>query len=257
MTKPFFSVIIPTLNEEHYIGVLLQNLLDQEDISFEVVIVDGMSTDKTFEVVSSFKQRFTDRGIDWSIWQIPKKDSVSVARNYGAGKSRGMYFVFFDADVAIGVDFLQKLHDHLVRTKARFATTRVMPDRTTILLKVLTECTNYLIFLARFINKPFILGFNIIIEKTAFSQIGGFDETALLAEDHALAESSKKHGIRLSYFSRPILTCNMRRFRHEGTFSLIRKYIQSTFHVLFKGRIRKQIYTYKLGGGQYSKRKTA
>ena len=41
--KPFFSVIIPTLNEENYLPKLLNDLKVQKEKNFEVVLVDGGS----------------------------------------------------------------------------------------------------------------------------------------------------------------------------------------------------------------------
>ncbi len=52
-----FSIVIPVLNEEHYIGVLLECLVHQIHKDFEVFIVDGDSKDKTKDVVLSYKDR--------------------------------------------------------------------------------------------------------------------------------------------------------------------------------------------------------
>src|SRR3989338_5592431 len=49
MNKPYFSVIIPTLNEEKYLPKLLKDLVSQTYRDFEVVLVDGNSDDKTVE----------------------------------------------------------------------------------------------------------------------------------------------------------------------------------------------------------------
>ena len=46
-TEPFFSIIIPTLNEEKYLPLLLSDLEHQLFTDFEVIVVDGKSADKT------------------------------------------------------------------------------------------------------------------------------------------------------------------------------------------------------------------
>jgi glycosyltransferase involved in cell wall biosynthesis len=45
------SVIIPTLNEEHYLHYLLESL-SREDIpqKLQVIVVDGNSTDRTIDI---------------------------------------------------------------------------------------------------------------------------------------------------------------------------------------------------------------
>ena len=51
------SVIVPMYNVEKYIGELLDSLLAQTFQDFEVIIVDDCSTDKSFNIAESFKQR--------------------------------------------------------------------------------------------------------------------------------------------------------------------------------------------------------
>ena len=41
------SVIIPCLNEEDNLAMLLGQLIEQKNISLEILVVDGGSTDKT------------------------------------------------------------------------------------------------------------------------------------------------------------------------------------------------------------------
>ena len=55
------SVVIRTLNEETYLGELLEAIQSQEQAKFsvEVVIVDSGSTDKTLEIAESFGARIT------------------------------------------------------------------------------------------------------------------------------------------------------------------------------------------------------
>ena len=55
------SIIIRTLNEETYLGELLEAVQNQEQTEFsvEVVIVDSGSTDRTLEIAESFGARIT------------------------------------------------------------------------------------------------------------------------------------------------------------------------------------------------------
>ena len=53
----FVSVVIPCYNEEQFIGKTLENLASQYDSSrYEIIIVDGMSTDRTREVINQFQR---------------------------------------------------------------------------------------------------------------------------------------------------------------------------------------------------------
>jgi glycosyltransferase involved in cell wall biosynthesis len=55
-TRPLVSVIVPTLNEERYIGAVLDDMLGQEglDADVEILVVDGGSTDATRAIVGSY-----------------------------------------------------------------------------------------------------------------------------------------------------------------------------------------------------------
>lgn len=63
MVAPRFSVIIPTLNEEKFLPNLLTSLSEQTEESFEVIVVDGKSKDKTVAVAESFKKKLPLRVI--------------------------------------------------------------------------------------------------------------------------------------------------------------------------------------------------
>ena len=77
------SIIIRTLNEETYLGELLEAVQNQEQTEFsvEVVIVDSGSTDRTLEIAESFGARITT---------IQKSDftfgrSLNVGCNFATG----------------------------------------------------------------------------------------------------------------------------------------------------------------------------
>lgn len=52
------SICIPTYNFGAFIGETLESILSQVTPEIEVVVVDGASTDNTFDVVTSFAKRF-------------------------------------------------------------------------------------------------------------------------------------------------------------------------------------------------------
>ena len=48
------SVIVPARNEEACLGSCLQSLIAQTGVSFEIIVVDDGSTDRTREIAQSF-----------------------------------------------------------------------------------------------------------------------------------------------------------------------------------------------------------
>lgn len=56
---PFVAVVIPVYNEERYIACCLESVIAQEYPAgrLEIVVVDGMSTDRTRQIVAEFQAR--------------------------------------------------------------------------------------------------------------------------------------------------------------------------------------------------------
>jgi glycosyltransferase involved in cell wall biosynthesis len=52
--QPFFSIVVPTLNEELFLPYLLKDLQNQKEKNFEVIVVDSYSEDKTKFVVRNW-----------------------------------------------------------------------------------------------------------------------------------------------------------------------------------------------------------
>lgn len=80
--KPTTSWVIRTLNEEKWLGTVLNGLFLQSRLDFEVIIVDSGSTDKTLEIIKSFPVR--------KLVKIKKIDfNYSKALNMGIQESAG------------------------------------------------------------------------------------------------------------------------------------------------------------------------
>lgn len=96
---PSITIIIPTLNEGKYISQTLQQLHDQTypKNRMEIIVVDGGSTDSTFDIVS---QWINKSNLNIKVFQNTKRIS-SCARNIGISVAQGEYVLFIDAHVFI------------------------------------------------------------------------------------------------------------------------------------------------------------
>lgn len=91
---PQVSVIIPARNEEASLGTCLQSLTQQSDISFEIIVVNDHSTDRTQEIAESFPGvRVLDAGPLPAGW-TGKNNAVAT----GARDARCPWLLFTDAD---------------------------------------------------------------------------------------------------------------------------------------------------------------
>ncbi len=100
------SVIIPTYNEEKTIVNCLNSLLDQANISIEIIVVDDGSTDRTVSIVKQFIVTKNNK----LIRIYPRKHSgPGSARNFGSKKAKGRVLVFVDADMTFEKNFIEFL----------------------------------------------------------------------------------------------------------------------------------------------------
>ena len=91
--NPTVSVIIPTYNRAHLIGIAIKSVLNQTYQDFEIIVVDDGSTDNTGEIIRSFK----DKRVKY-IKKYKENKGSSVARNIGIKVARGKYIAFLDSD---------------------------------------------------------------------------------------------------------------------------------------------------------------
>ena len=108
---PFFSIIIPAFNAEETILIALKSILEQTFIDFEIVLVDGLSTDTTVKIVKELN--------DNRIKIFSEKDNgVYDAMNKGIHYAQGewLYFIGSD-DYLYNNDVLQTLSKTLNKAK--------------------------------------------------------------------------------------------------------------------------------------------
>ena len=99
-TRVRFSVVIPCYNEESYIGDTLASLKNQQfDKTFEIIVVDNNSTDRTRKIAEQHDVRIISE----------KHPGVCWARQAGTKAATGEIIVSTDADTVFGPRWLQKL----------------------------------------------------------------------------------------------------------------------------------------------------
>ncbi len=111
MNTPFVSIIIPCRNEEVYISRCLESLLNQtypRDL-LEIIVVDGMSTDTTREIVENYHVSFP------ALIRLisNEKKITAVARNLGITAAKGEIVCFFDAHATYATNYIMVCVGHL------------------------------------------------------------------------------------------------------------------------------------------------
>ncbi len=98
------SIIVAARNEEKHIAVCLKSLQAQSYKDFEILVVDGMSDDKTAIIAKKFARK--DKSIKVF---LNKHKRASEARNIGIKNSKGNYVGYIDAHTTASVKWLETL----------------------------------------------------------------------------------------------------------------------------------------------------
>lgn len=91
MKNSLVSIIIVCLNAEKTIGKAIESVLSQTYQNIECIIIDGISKDKTIDIIDSYKTE--------KIHLISEKDKgIYDAMNKGINNSKGEWLYFLGAD---------------------------------------------------------------------------------------------------------------------------------------------------------------
>lgn len=116
MVKAFISVVMPIYNEEKYIENCIDSLLlqDYPQECMEWIFVDGMSSDRTRELIEAYIEKHPKL---IKILSNPNK-TVPYAMNIGIKEARGKYIIRLDAHADYNTDYISKCVYYLDTTDA-------------------------------------------------------------------------------------------------------------------------------------------
>jgi len=235
MKNPFFSIIIPTLNEELLLPALLESLSKQSFVDLEVIVADNASSDRTPQIIEKYNAR-TALG----------DNRPGVGRNNGASIAQGKYLVFLDADTHISHDFLNLLHREIHKRKFGAASGFFIGDSGSAFDRLTHAILNYYFWALQKID-PHACGFYFVIRRSLFMRLEGFDETLFIAEDHDLAWRANKTD-KFVFLRNPRVVVSVRRVEREGLLKTIGKGLYVEVYRVFRKKIHKKLFNYDMGG---------
>jgi glycosyltransferase involved in cell wall biosynthesis len=239
--KPFFSIIIPALNEELDLPLLLQDLANQSFKSFEVILVDGHSEDKTIKKAEEFAKELPSL----TIINSPKRN-VSTQRNLGAKTAKGKYLLFNDADNRLPEFFLEGIKYNLSRKPSDVFTCWCAADTSKTADKTIATILNMAIETAELIDYPGALGALIGCKTNKFSKVGGFDPKLPFAEDGEFVRRAYRKKLKFTIYRSPKFVVSLRRFRKEGRLKALQQYAKLHLKIITQKNISRQ--EYPMGG---------
>ncbi len=206
--NPKVSIIIPVYNQFKYTYLCLDSILNKtiDDISYEVIIADDLSTDDTKNILDCVS------GI--KVIRNKKNLKFLLNCNNAAKSARGQYILFLNNDTQVQSHWLKPLVD-LIESDSKIGmvgSKLIYPDG------LLQEAGGILWRDGSAWNygnrqdpsnpeynyvkeADYISGASIMIKHSLWNEIGGFDERFVPAyyEDSDLAFEVRKHGYKVMY----------------------------------------------------------
>jgi glycosyltransferase involved in cell wall biosynthesis len=233
LARYIISIIIPTLNEEHYLPKLLECIKNQSYKNYEVIVADANSKDKTRQIAKKYGCKIVSSG------GLP-----GVGRNNGAKVAKGDILLFLDADSLIDKDFLKISLEDFERNKLDVAGSYLYPASNKLIDKIFLGIFNIWIYATQFFY-PNACGTGIFCKKWLHKKVNGFDETIKLSEDMDYVRRCGKIGkFRILKNSKVIYS--MRRYDREGRFKVASKLFLSALYRIFFGEIRSNVFKYDM-----------
>lgn len=230
------SIVIPTLNEEYFIGRLLDSIIRQTVVPKEVVIVDACSKDKTIQEIKKRQAKLKSL----SYFRIPKK-TVARQRNFGAGKSTSPHLLFLDADMELrGKDTLEKYFREVLQKRPALAVARTLPDIKNWKNSVYFKAEDLTFKVSKYFW-PVVTGRNMYVKRQIFDKVGGFNEELAVGEDQELAQKIVKHGGKLIFLKTVQLYTSVRRVEEEGRSRYALRMILFGLNILLRGHKKGQV----------------
>lgn len=104
------SVVIPTYYRQFDLSELFDSILRQTINPFEVIVVDDHTPNDTIKIVcEEYKTKFEKINIDIKYIRNPGEKGITTARNIGIENASGDLILFFDSDMILYPEFIEKI----------------------------------------------------------------------------------------------------------------------------------------------------
>jgi len=206
--KDKLTIIIPSKNEENYIGHLLDSLRLQKIGDTRIIIAD-CSTDSTRDIIRNNRSSLNV--------EIIEGGPVSVARNNAARLVTTPYILFIDADVVFFSSYtirdavfeLEYNNLDLIGANVKCYEDDWRADLGFYMFNKFNHVLKHF--------SPFAVGAFMLTRKSKFDEFGGFGEKVPTSEDYFLSRmyDPKKFKIIDHFFGQ-----DARRFKKMGYFGM-------------------------------------
>ena len=216
---------MPNLNEAAYLRKFLISLKNQTDQDFEVIIVDGGSTDGSLKIVKNFVKKLRIR------WIVDITRNIGFVRNVGSRYASGWLLFHTSSDVMLDPWIIANIkHQFIADPQLISLTARTKPVSDKILCHLAYQGFDLLRWVFTKLPgsmKKYRPGGNFfVIKRDLFCLLGGFPEVCI-NEDGLLGQ--KMDPLLINYHVKYDLSLcvhhHVKRFEEKGSVKTILFYV--------------------------------
>ena len=200
------SVIVPSYNEEQYIGACLAAIRRQKfSGTYEIIVGDGHSKDKTQKISRDYGARVVEENFG----------TASGGRYIAAKVARGRIYAFMSSDVQPCQGWLQNIYDAFDDKEVAWAVGSVKPLEGRFVEEIGAGILNFFAAVLNRFGLAYVNGDNVAARAEAYKKCGGFNPRLTTSEDTDLGMKLMHQG-KFAYAGRATVLISMRRVRKWG-----------------------------------------
>ncbi len=211
---PLVSVITISYNSEKTIEKTIKSVLDQSYANVEYLIIDGLSTDRTLEIVRSYESRFKERGFIFKY--ITESDKgISDAFNKGINLATGELIGIVNSDDWYEPDAVRTIVENIENGFDIYCGSLKLYDTSLNYIKTRVSRIG-LLPLGMYIMHP-----TVFVRKEIYAN-NMFDTSLKIAMDYDVLLKFRKRRIKVKNTNRVIsnmqlggVSCNLEKMRYE------------------------------------------
>ncbi|OGS71671.1 MAG: hypothetical protein A3F91_12455 [Flavobacteria bacterium RIFCSPLOWO2_12_FULL_35_11] len=211
---PLISIITISFNSEKSIEKTIKSVLSQSYPNIEYIIVDGLSTDKTTEIVSSYINVFKEKGFVFKY--ISESDKgISDAFNKGINLANGKLVGIINSDDWFEKDAVETIVQNLDNNYNIYCGSLNLYDSNLNYLST-RKSRPYLLPLGMYVMHP-----TVFVERKIYAS-NMFDTSLKIAMDYDVLLQFRKRGFKIKNIDKVIsnmqiggISWNIEKMRYE------------------------------------------
>ncbi len=235
MTNLKYSIIIPTLNEEKLLPILLGRLKDEslrQKYNYEIIISDGGSADETINIALEHADKV-------KVHNAVNVQNIAGGRNSGARYAAGDILIFINGDVLINdvKAFFEFISEKFAGSNypAMACKVKIFPHEEILSDKLFHFVYNLYFRLINCIGIGMGRGECQVIKKDVFDKTYGYNESLAAGEDFDLFRRIRKTG-KILYANNICVYESPRRFRKLGYTGVTISWLKNAISILYKNK---------------------